>query len=401
MASSFQLNVGEFDKAMKKLYPISKVTNFVYRDNPLLAMMPKVTNFSGENLTYAVQYGLTGGRSATFSTAKSNRSGTPVRRFVVDRRKDYAVVSVDNETMLASRNGGSLLEATKTATDAALLSLSRAMGMDVYRDGSGSIGAVASVPTVGGSPSVDTFIVGAGESVNFEVGQNLQLLRSSALVSNGDMLTVTKVDRDSETIEHTVGPVVLAGDKLVGAGDYNLKVTGIDSWIPATAPGSNDNFYGCNRSVDPTRLAGQRIVGTGSSQEAIIDAAIRLKREGGRPDAVFVNPFDWGNIAKSQEGSLGFNATPPTANRRHGGKDSTSSFGFQEVTLNSQAGSVRLVSDHNCPLGVAYMLQMDTWEFRSIGAAPRQLGFDGVGSGLRQTDHDGVEYRWGYYGNIL
>jgi len=304
---------------------------------------------------------------------------------------------------LASRNGGALLEATKTATDAALLSLSRAMGMDVYRNGSGTIGSVAA--QVAGTE----FAVGTGESVNFEVGQKIQVLRGSSLYNNGQQLEVKKVDRDTDKVTtdaavmNTAGTPVAgfdAGDVLIGAGDHDAKITGLDEWLPsATALAAQPTLYGCDRSADPTRLAGQRIAFNGSAHETLIDASVRLYREGGRPDCVFVNPVDWGELAKSQEGN--FTSAAPLNTRRHSPKDVSSSFGFNSISLNSQAGNLRIIADHNCPVGLAYMLQMDTWEFRSIGAAPRQLGFDGVGSGLRQTDHDGVEYRWGYYGNIL
>ena len=43
---------------------------------------------------------------------------------------------------------------------------------------------------------------------------------------------------------------------------------------------------------------------------------------------------------------------------------------------------------------------MDTWKFKSLGQAPRILDFDGL-KGVREANSDGVEYRWGYYGNML
>ena len=127
-------NLTNFDAAMKDMYPYKKVENMVYKNNPLLAMLPKETTFPGRNATYAVEYGMTNGRSATFATAQNNRSGTQLEDFVVTRVKDYAVVSVDNETLLAADgNEGSLLDVAKSKTDSALHALSRAMGRDVFR----------------------------------------------------------------------------------------------------------------------------------------------------------------------------------------------------------------------------------------------------------------------------
>ena len=68
-------NLTNFDAAMKHMYPYKKVENMVYKNNPLLAMIPKDTKFPGRNATFAVEYGLTNGRSATFQTAQNNRNG--------------------------------------------------------------------------------------------------------------------------------------------------------------------------------------------------------------------------------------------------------------------------------------------------------------------------------------
>ena len=66
----------------------------------------------------------------------------------------------------------------------------------------------------------------------------------------------------------------------------------------------------------------------------------------------------------------------------------------------SPAGLLKIYSDHNCPMNTAYMLQMDTWTLKTLGQAPRIIDFDGM-KGLREANSDGVEYRWGYYGNVL
>jgi len=51
------LDMSSFDAALKSLYTDEKIFNMVYSDNPLLALMPKMTNFEGKNLPIPIIYG--------------------------------------------------------------------------------------------------------------------------------------------------------------------------------------------------------------------------------------------------------------------------------------------------------------------------------------------------------
>ena len=95
-------NFTNFDAAMKQFYPQKKVNNLVYKNNPLLAWIPKVERFPGRNAQITVEYGMPGGRSASLSNAITNRTGTQLEDFIITRVKDYPVVSVDNAAMLAA-----------------------------------------------------------------------------------------------------------------------------------------------------------------------------------------------------------------------------------------------------------------------------------------------------------
>jgi hypothetical protein len=393
---------------MKHMYPYKKVENLIYKNNPLLAMMPKETKFPGRNATYAIQYGVTGGRSADFAKAQIHRSGTPLQHFVVTRVKDYAVVSVDNETLLAADGSeGSLLDVAKVKTDAALSALARAMGGDVYRNGSGVLGTISgfTAKNTSTTPDTDAFcVVSSADIVNFEVGQVLQVYDTSGSALVTAAHTVSKVDRDANKVSFDADPATApaAGDTLINVGDHNVKLSGLDSWLPATAPTVGDDHFNVDRSVDPTRLAGLREgpASSGGIKQTLFNAGVRLNREGGRPDAIFMNPLDWGTLASALEGSATFDSADDTGRRRYGGDSKSSTFGFSSLQMAGPSGVIKVYADHNCPSDVAYMLQMDTWALRTLGAAPRILDFDGL-KGLREATTDGVEYRWGYYGNVL
>jgi len=394
-------NLSNFDAAMKHMYPYKKVENMVYKNNPLLAMIPKETTFPGRNATYAVEYGLTNGRSANFQTAQNNRSGTQLEDFVVTRVKDYAVVSVDNETLLAADGSeGSLLDVAKAKTDSALHALARAMGRDIYRSGTGSIGQIHASPSLGNT----TVELVAGHAINFEVGMRLKASATDGSALYDGVLEVTAVDRDNDVLTVNGNATdriasLSADDFLYVEGDFDAKMSGLDAWLPSSV--TSASFFGVDRTKDSTRLGGQRQSYASSVMETIINAGVKVAREGGRPDALFMNPTDWAELAIDLEGRAAVAGTTADNNRRrYGSGDVEASFGFSSLRVATPTGMVECFADHNCPINVAYMLQLDTWKLKSLGPAPRLLDFDGL-KGVRQANEDGVEYRWGYYGNLL
>ena len=408
-------NLTNFDAAMKHMYPIKKVENLVYKNNPLLSMMPKVTSFAGRNVTYAVEYGQTPGRSANFLTAQTNRGGTKLEDFVVTRVKDYAVVSLDNETLLAADGSeGSLLDVAKAKTDSALHALARSMGQAIYRDGTGYIG---STDVTGADPII--VLENAADIRNFEIG--MRVVRGTStpgdnLRDNGAAGEIISVDRSNGRFtihgnSNAVWPNGQVNDKLYLEGDATDNATpgtgnfkrlaGLESWCPQTAPGATE-FFGVNRSQDTTRLGGQRITGSGFIKESLLDAMVTIHREGGMPSHCFLPPDLWLNLANDMVGAplSSGTSTAGDSRRRYGANDASGVVGWSAIELAGPSGVIPVYADHNCQPGVAWVLQMDTWEFRTLGSAPRILDFDGL-SGLREQNADGVEYRWGWYGNIL
>ena len=72
------------------------------------------------------------------------------------------------------------------------------------------------------------------------------------------------------------------------------------TWIPATAPSAGDAFWGVDRSKDVTRMAGVRFDGSSESiEEALIDGAALVAREGGQPDYCFMNFTSYAALEKS------------------------------------------------------------------------------------------------------
>jgi hypothetical protein len=113
--------------------------------------------------------------------------------------------------------------------------------------------------------------------VQFEVGMTLQASSADggAAAQNVsgtiDAIQVTSVNRGTGAISGTVvqgapGSSWAAGYYLQVLGDIGiggsstvagmLGLSGLAAWVPASDPPSSDNFWGVNRSADPTRLGG-------------------------------------------------------------------------------------------------------------------------------------------------
>lgn len=365
----------------------------VYADNPLLAMMNKMEDFGGKNLPIPIIYGNPQGRSANFATAQANKTNSKLKDFVLTRSKDYSLASIDNETIEASKgNANAFMEAATTEIDGAIHSAARSLAIAMYGSGSGKIGQVAST-TVLSSQLIQLNDI---ESVtNFEVGQKLQVSATDGggTVKAGTVL-VDGVDRDLGQVHVTAVlnsaiSLIASGDSIFIEGDYDSKVKGLAAWIPSSSPSLSDNFFSVNRSSDATRLAGIRFDGTAQPiEEALIGAASRVAREGGKPTHVAMSYTKYAALEKE----LGVKV-------RYTDLKVTNFVGFRGIQINGPRGIINVFADQNCPSDVAYMLQMDVWKLYSLGKAPKILDTDGLKM-LRDSNADSVEIRVGYYAQV-
>lgn len=386
------LDLTSFDAALKQHYTRDRVENLVYSDNPLLALMPKKTDAGGRNIPLPTIHGNPQGRSATFSNAQTNKNNSQLKDFVLTRVSDYSLADIDNETMEASRgDANAFLEAATVEIDGALQSITRSLAIAMYRDGSGSIGVISSGE---GTPTVT--LTNAEDVVNFEVGQVLQVsaTKTGGAVRAGTV-TLTAVDRSAGTLtasgNWTAGiAAAVAGDFIYQDGDYDGKISGLEAWVPATAPVGGDNHFGVDRSVDTTRLAGVRYDGSSDPiEEALINGASRIAREGGAPGHCFLNFADYAELEKALQAKVRYEDVEVPA----------AEFGFRALVLSGPRGPIRVFPDHNCPDGFAFMLTMPTWKLYSVGEAPKILESDGLRV-LRNAAADSVEVRTGYYAQM-
>lgn len=386
------LDLVSFDAALKQHYTSDRIENMVYSDNPLLALLPKYEQFGGRNLPIPVIYGNPQGRSATFATAQSNKTNSQLIDFVLTRNSDYSLASIDNETIEASKgNANAFMEAATTEIDGAMQAATRSLAIAAFGSGSGTIGQASAAAT-----GTSLQLKDVEEVTNFEVGMELVFSATDGggTVKSGSV-TVTGVNRDSgevtvDALSAIDGGTGIAQDDFVFVqGDYDQKLRGLAAWLPATAPTSGDSFFGVDRSVDATRLAGVRYDGSSEPiEEALIGAASRVGREGGRPNYCVMSYSKYAELEKALGSKVQYVDIRINAE-----------IGFRGIVVNGPRGPIRVIADQNCPESVAYMLQLDCWKLYSLGKAPRILDMDGLKM-LRESNADAVEVRIGYYAQM-
>ena len=395
------LDMTSFDAALKAHYTDDMVMNLVYKDNPLLALMPKMESFGGKNLPIPIIHGNPQGRSATFATAQSlgASSSTAVTDFVLTRVKDYAVATIDNETLEASKgNANAFMEAATTEIDGVINSLTRSLAIALYRDGTGWIGQASAEPSVA-STTVIT-LKEPNDVTNFELGMSIVIYSATSGgsariydtgVSSG---LISAIDRSGSAptitvnTAYTANGTIAADDYLFPAGDRGAKLSGLEAWVPTSAPGAT-SFFGVDRTADVLRLGGNRYDGSALPiEEALIEGAARAAREGAKIDHYFVNYETYSELQKA----LG-------AKVQYVDLKATAEVGFRGIQINGPRGPINVVPDQNCQSDVAWGLQLNVWKLYSLGKAVRVIDTDGLQM-LRQASSDGVEVRYGFYGQL-
>lgn len=387
-------------QVLKIQYTQRKVNNICYGESALLARIQKQTNFGGKLEQVAFQYGSPQGRGAAFSVAQGNITPSVYDAVSVPRAKDYAFAEITGEMIDAAKdNEYALLDGLKREIDNAFYTVARSIAAALFGAGGGARGKIGATTTLA-SPTL--VLDDPNTVVNFEVGMvlNLGATDGTTGAKRTGTLTIIGINRDTGTLTvnaniSTISGAAL-GDFVFQNGDFESTrsmLTGLAGWIPWTAPTGGDNFFGLDRSKDPTRLAGLRFDGSGGPiEETIIKAAARLVREGGKPDLCVLNPLDYANLIVALGSKVIIeNKQLPDAD-----------IGMTAVKIHGPKGPIDVITDANCPTGFFYLLTSSTWRFKTLLAAPRILGESGDGLKLlRSPNSDSYQIRIGYYGNLL
>lgn len=398
-----------FQAYLKNMWHRGRVVDMTMRDKPLLAMINKATDFLGEDQKVTVKYVNPMGRSANSSKAQSNaRSGRAVR-FSVTRVSNHQSVFVSNETLEASANDmGALVSAVDDQMEGAVENLVREIAFGLYRDGGGTRGRLNGTPTdAGGGADAYITLRNPRHAKDFFKGQVLKCgttdgTTATTFRSTPSTAEVKSVDRKNGIIYFAGGTFAgtnwADGDYLSVDGDIDETslvgkyIKGLAAWGPYTISAS-DSFFGINRSLDPTALGFWQYDGRQKSIEnALIYAAGEVQDNGGSPDVCFLSSRTWTNLAVS----LGTRVQYVDMF----GTQEAANISFKAFVLPTNKGVLRVVGDPFCQDEDAWLLQMNTLKWHTLGEAPKPNLKSGLDMLDPSTATDDVEMRWVYRGNL-
>lgn len=404
---------------LKELYDDQKVQWLTYKDNPLLAMMKKDEKFPGKYYPNPVVYGLSQGASATFASAYANQSSPLVAEFLVTRVADFSLATIDGQLLAAAQTDpGAFIDGSELMIDAAFQTAVNRLASAMFRNGAGTIGQISSLAHVSGSgPYISTItLTNPDDAVQFEIGQPLVDVQNVDGSGSTSTLTspqvITAVNRNTgvltvsgavdATSDFTASYFLAVQGDLPSTANNNfqpsgstttnslLKLAGLAAWLPLAPVSGSDSFFGVNRSLDVQRLAGVSFDGTGLSlEEAIQQGTGRIALNGGRVDTGVCSYSTYTALVVSLGSKVQYI------------DEKVGAIGFRGVQVNGANTVMNVFPDRNCPDGVIYCLEIDTWVLKSQNPAPHILKYMDEIEVLRVPGVDAAELRVGSYVNMF
>lgn len=379
--------------ALKEWYDDQKVENLAYDDNPALVMMEKKPNATGKYIPIPIIYELNQGRSSNFANAQGNQSPGLLAEFLITLKPDYDIATLGNQAMLASQDEkGSFIDFATMFVDLAIQGSALSAASSLFRAGTGSIGAISSITNgvivLTNPADVSQFGINQTLQANISDGGSPRAALGYVIARNviGGTITVS-----ATAMQGAAGTPSgwTAADFLLVQGDNNAKFSGFSAWLPSSPPATTDNFYGVNRSPD-SRLYGLAYNGAQQPvEEAIIDAALLVRREKGRPRHLINNYGTEAALIKA----LG------TRRQYVDWQSEDGVIGFRGLKIDGPAGPIECFADRNCQAATGYLLQMNTWKLYSLNAVPHIFKYGDMLEMLRLANADASEVRVGYYAN--
>lgn len=440
-ASNGVLGMQEISGILKQIYDGQRMGKLYYKNNPAYAMLRKKEDFFGESYPIPVMVETPTGVANVFANAQlpnqliNGGSGTAgnmgpanFKKFMLTRAAVYGVHVIDRQAMLsASRDIGSFVNGQVAQMDGIIQACANLISQQIYRSGSGSIGQILTVGsgattnglltltnptdaryfTVGQvvyATSKDPIQGATSVTQRSGVGYVTSINRAAGTVTVGDATAANPAAAQSPTawanadFVQISGTTPLAGPTISSA-NQPVALTGFAAWIGASQTiGSNDVFFGVNRSQDTWRLAGGFYDGSTNGQsveEALYDASTNLFMEGGTPNYAFVGPNAYAALQKSLAARNIFETEIEGPQDENG----TAHVFFKGINIQGAGSNFTVIADRNCPPYTAYLMTLDDWALYSLKAMPHVVDDDGL-SFLRQVSADAFEFRLAGYGQV-
>lgn len=392
--------------ALKEYYPFDKVFEQSFLDKPLFALMRKDFNAGGENGRVTVKISNPQAVSSTFSSAQTvaASAASGYLKFTLSWKELYSLARISGKVIRESRNNElALVQALDSEIKGAIDSASWDINQCLFRDGSGSLGVLASESTV--YATIANAAYGAGRLFKYKMELGAAASMSSAIRTGTATVTALNADTGVLTSDSNWTSQITsltAGDHFFRVGDYvtasdRLKIYGFEGFCPATAPVAGDSFQGIDRSVDVTNLAGSRHDGSAQSiEEALLSGqSIGYSNGGPPPNYCFMSPYNVRQLKLALSSKVEYQKVLA----RNKDNKEIATIGFNALMIQGDAGDIAVVSDPVCPYDVAWMVNLDSFCLYSLGDFPGLLKEDGSEI-QRLSNADAYEARIGGYAEV-
>ena len=261
------------------------------------------------------------GRAHQFANAQNQQTASSVISYFVYAIQDYQLVTITNLLMEQTKNNaGSFVDEASRTLDNGFRNISNNMAFEGFSGGTASRGTfLASTVALSGTTLTLT-LANSHTVVQFEQGMTLQATASDggAALQNVsgtiDAVQLTAVNRNTGVLTGTVvqgspgtswatgttnflqvlGDIGIGGSSTIAG---MLGLSGLAAWVPSVDPPSTDNFWGVNRSADPTRLGGLRYnAGSMSISEGLTNALAFGNREGADFDLILLDFLSYSTL---------------------------------------------------------------------------------------------------------
>lgn len=395
-AGGYNFDIAAATPILKNRYTKEKIQTLAFK-SALFALIQKDEDQGGQQYVGAIRSAVGSTASHLDTVAFVTGSSSIYNQWLCPWAYGYGSANVTGSAIDQSKGDvNALVDAMVGEFDGAFIDLGQQLGADLFGNGGGAFGQISSGSNTG---TATITLADTSKMFNFYQGQILQSSQDDGTGGNGvrvGTVTLTKVDIISGTLtasgNWTAGITgCAASDYIFQDGNYNGAFAGLAGWIPppASRPTSSTTFNGVNRSGDQIRLSGVYKSGSGAQKtETMMSAAGLVQRMNGRPDYLALNPMDYVDVELDMGGRIQYVTVEAFENAQ---------VSFDGIRLATAYGMITLLMDIFCPLGIAYMLELNTWLIPSVGEVPRIAGpgVDGL-EWLRNAGADSYQARFKY-----
>lgn len=364
--------------SLLKVYYKDGVENLMFRNDPVLKALSK-EKIEGKTYNFSAMYGRGGAVSANYTVAKKvAANNTKVAEFAVEPGQLFSVCSFNQKEVLASKTkAGAFMKVAGAKFFAATEAFRKQMASALYGRGYGEL-CYSNYSTAIAANTPFDLTLPAHAIMAMDIDSQLVLKASVDNATVKAHLTVTSIN-DAKGIVTVISDTdvaaplatdVICFDGSMDANGNPLLPIGLGAWLPSVAKRTGadwtnyigNKFFGVDRSVAPSRLAGAFVDGTGDTKK--IDTIIKLlkqaRRQGSTADMIVMNDEDWAEVSKEIEAT---NTYMAVTNNGDGKKKKNASIGYSELTASFSTNFFdNIIDTPYCPKGVFYVLDKNAVE---------------------------------------